>query len=69
MLLDTCYQYKHGDIVYFIGDEYNEPHLCTIVALWNEYPNECRLDTIGNQGIEKIRPFNTYGAIRKTYQE
>ena len=63
------YKYREGQIVYFIGDEYNAPHLCTIVALWSKYSNECRLDTIGNQGLEKIRPFNTYEAIRKTYQD
>lgn len=62
-------KYTLDQIVYFIGDQYNAPHLSRIVALWPEYPNECRLDTIGNQDLCNIRPFYTYHeSISKTYQ-
>lgn len=58
------FNYREGDIVYFIGTDTEVPHLCVIVHLFNEFPNEVRLDTIGVQDIDRIRPFNTFNAIR-----
>lgn len=58
------FNYREGDIVYFIGTDTELPHLCAIVHLFKDYPNEVRLDTIGVQSIETIRPFNSFSAIK-----
>lgn len=58
------FNYREGDIVYFIGTDTELPHLATIVHLFCEYPNEVRIDTIGVQSIDAIRPFNTFNAIK-----
>ena len=58
------FNYREGDIIYFIGSDTEAPHLATIVHLFNEYPNEVRIDTIGVQDISLIRPFNTFNAIK-----
>jgi hypothetical protein len=59
------FNYREGDVVYFIGTDTEQPHLANIVHLFDEYPNEVRLDTIGVQDIDTIRPFNTFNAINK----
>jgi hypothetical protein len=58
------FNYREGDIVYFIGTDTEFPHLATIIHLFADYPNEVRLDTIGVQDIDTIRPFNTFNAIK-----
>jgi len=58
------FHYREGDIIYFIGSDTESPHLATIIHLFNEYPNEVRIDTIGVQDISLIRPFNTFNAIK-----
>ncbi len=56
------FTYKENQIVYFIGNEYTAPHLARIVHVFNS-DNVIRLDTIGCQDMDTIRPFNTFEQI------
>lgn len=57
--------FKPNDIVYFIGTDTEEAHLSRIVDVFNDHPLQVRLDTIGVQDMDTIRPFKTYGEITK----
>ena len=58
-------QFKPNDIVYFIGTDTEEAHLSRIVDVFNEFPMQVRLDTIGVQDMNTIRHFQTYREITK----
>lgn len=60
------FTYRENEIVYFIGTDTELPHVCRIVDLFmDEKPAPVvRLDTIGVQDIDTIRPFNSFSAVR-----